>query len=59
MAEFVADSGVLKPGRRLGIFLPQGGFDGPMVFVPAGMGHQPSDPKTTLPPALIDIERRL
>jgi hypothetical protein len=59
MAQFVADGGALKPGRRFGIFLPKGCFDGPIIMVPTGMGHESSDPKTSLPPALIDIERRL
>jgi hypothetical protein len=59
MAQFVADGGALKPGCRFGIFLPKRGFDGPIILVPAGMGHEPSDPKTSFPPALIDIERRL
>jgi hypothetical protein len=59
MAQFVADGGALKPGCRFGIFLPKGCFDGPIILVPAGMGHESSDPKTSLPPALIDIERRL
>jgi hypothetical protein len=59
MAEFVADGGILKPSCRFGIFLPKGGFNGPIIFVPAGMGHEPGDPKTSVAPALIGIERRL
>jgi hypothetical protein len=46
-AQLVANGGVLKPSCPFGIFLPKGGFDGLIIFVPARMGHEPRGPKTT------------